>query len=268
MPFMVREQKMSAFKYTSQSLALSILATLIYSSQATAQRPPVLPGFTLNDGVATDDPGDDALISESDLFKVRTSGDEKLKARTEVVYLTEKIGNCRERSLHIPGLDMMSLPKDKRESLEMSLNAIRSRQLASLLNRRGTFLAILGNQNNALRDLDEAVDFDSEYAPAYNNRAWLRAQQGELSGALSDVNKALSLAPKMEEAYDTRGTINLAQKRLNEALNDFNTSIDLNDKYAEAYYHRAIAHKLLGDIASYKADENIAKQLETLQSSK
>lgn len=216
MPIKVREQKMSGFRYIRQSLVLGSLATLLCSSQAIAQKPPLLPSFTLNDGVTTDDASDDNLISENNLFKVRTTGDEKLKARTEVVYLTEKIGNCRERSLHIPGLDMMSLPKDKRESLEMSLNAIRSRQLASLLNRRGTFLAILGNQNNALRDLDEAVDFDSEYAPAYNNRAWLRAQQGELNGALSDVNKALSLAPKMEEAYDTRGTINLAQKRLNE----------------------------------------------------
>lgn len=259
---------MSGFRYIRHSLVLGLIATLLGSSQAVAQKPPLLPAFTLNDGVTSDDANDDNLISETNLFKVRTTGDEKLKARTEVVYLTEKIGNCRERSLHIPGLDLMSLPKDKRESLEMSLNAIRARQLASLLNRRGTFLAILGNQNNALRDLDEAVDFDSEYAPAYNNRAWLRAQQGELNGALSDVNKALALAPKMEEAYDTRGTINLAQKRLNEALNDFNTSIDLNDKYAEAYYHRAIAHKLLGDIASYKADENIARQLETLQSSK
>ncbi len=259
---------MSTFKNLSQSALLGAVTALVCGSAVLAQRPPVLPSLTLNDGVAADDVGDKELITEANLFKVRTSGDEKLKARNEVVFLTEKIGNCRERSLHIPGLDMMSLPKDKRESLEMSLNAIRSRQLASLLNRRGTFLAILGNQNNALRDLDEAVDFDSEYAPAYNNRAWLRAQQGQLSGALSDVNKALSLAPKMEEAYDTRGTINLAQKRLNEALNDFNTSIDLNDKYAEAYYHRAITHKLMGDLASYKADENVAKQLETLQESK
>lgn len=246
------------------ALALSTaLAFGPLAQPAQANLPPILEGFT-DDERIKDTPEDVASVEdpEKDLFKVRTKSDEKLQARSEVYFLTDKISNCRERSLHIPGLDLSTLSKEKREHIEQSLAAIRARQLAGFLNKRGTSLAILGDNARALSDLDEALDVDSEYAPAYNNRAWLRAQKGELKGALSDVNKALELAPQMAEAFDTRGTINLALKKNTDALADFNSSIACNPKYAEAYFHRSVAYKMMGNQEKSKEDEAKAKELQ------
>lgn len=243
------------------------LALLLFAGlqPAQAKLPPLLENLTNDDRIKDSQPESGApekVDPEKELFKVRTTDDERLQARSEVYFLTDKISNCRERSLHIPGLDLNTLSKEQREHLEQSLAAIRARQLASFLNRRGTSLAILGDNAKALNDLDEALDIDGEYAPAYNNRAWLRAQKGELKGALSDVNKALELAPQMAEAYDTRGTINLAMKKASDALADFHNSIICNPKYAEAYFHRALAHKALGNQEKSKEDQAKAKELQ------
>lgn len=212
----------------------------------------------------TEKAGEEKISSESehDIFKVKSSGDDKLQARSKVYFLTNAITNCREHSLRIPGLDLSVLPREKRDEIERGLAAMKQRKLASLLNQRGTSHVILGDSRLAIKDLDEAVDSDAEYAPAYNNRAWVRAQLGKFELALDDINKALSLAPRMEEAYDTRGSIKLVQRKFTEALSDFNTSIDLNGKYAEAYYHRAITYKLMGDQKNSRSDSERAKKLE------
>lgn len=256
-----KRQKHSPKPEAVMPVLLLCLLTAVLPMEA--KLPPVLQSFTDDDRVK-DAPEDkvDEKNPEAEIFKVRTTNDEKLQARSEIYFLTDKITSCRDRSLHIPGLDLSTLPRERRETLEQSLAAIRARQLASLLNRRGTSLAILGDNSRALNDLDEAVNFDAEYAPAYNNRAWLRAQKGELKEALTDVNKALELAPKMAEAYDTRGAINLVLKKTGDAIEDFNVSINCNPRYAEAYFHRSIAHKLMGNLDKYKEDESRAKELE------
>jgi len=174
----------------------------------------------------------------SNLFKVRTTTAEKMKAMSDLSVLNAAINGKN-----------------------IGDNAEARKSLATLLNKRGTCLALIGEHTKALSDLDEAVISDNNYAPAFNNRAWMRAQAGELQPALADVNKALELAPKMAEAYDTRGTINFALKHFDQAMKDFDQSIEHKNDYAEAYYHRALLHKKLGHDTLYRADEKKAIEL-------
>ncbi|MBX9942064.1 MAG: tetratricopeptide repeat protein [Candidatus Obscuribacterales bacterium] len=239
-------------------LALSGLPT----APALATLPPVLDGLSS----ASDDRDNKKQADpENNIFFVASTKDEKLQAQGEIYFLSDKINHFRERLPSLPGLDLSSLSEENRKIFEQNLQAlqaIQAHQLARLLNRRGTFHAILGDQLKALSDLDEAVQFDDSYAPAYNNRAWLRAQKGSLSDALADVNKALELSPKMAEAYDTRGSINLALKNLEAAIKDFDASIECNPKYAEAYFHRALAYKSMGNQEKYQSDKSKARELD------
>jgi lipoprotein NlpI len=47
----------------------------------------------------------------------------------------------------------------------------------------------------ALSDFTKAIEKDSSYAPAYNNRAIFYAMYGKMSKALSDYEKTYQLAP-------------------------------------------------------------------------
>lgn len=197
----------------------------------------------------------------ANLFAVRATTAEKMKAMTSVSFLTERISHMHERTLVLPEGEMNKLPPAKRELLERTLAAAQARRLATLLNQRGTNLALIGDRDKAMSDLDEAVVSDQSYAPAFNNRAWMKAQSGDLDGAMSDVNKAIELMPDLAEAFDTRGTIYLARKKYDLALTDFNASIERQPTYAEAYYHRAILHKNLGQPKEFEADTQKAIEL-------
>ncbi|CAN5254263.1 hypothetical protein BH11CYA1_BH11CYA1_45180 [soil metagenome] len=216
------------------------------------------------------DPGSEegaksAAAPSTNLFTVRTSTAEKMQAMSNVSLLNERISQLQESSAGTPKLDAAQsaskISPQKREIFERAIAASQSRKLAALLNQRGTCLALIGERNKAISDLDEAVISDKNYAPAFNNRAWMMAQAGNLDAAMVDVNKALELAPEMAEAYDTRGTIHLAQKHNELAMKDFNSSIQCRSDYAEAYYHRALLHKSQGETSQYAADEKRAIEL-------
>lgn len=202
-----------------------------------------------------------AHLSGGNLFIVRTTTTEKMKAMSNISFLSEKISNLQERSATpaSPALmEAQNIPEGKKVLVARASQAL---QLASLLNQRGTCLALIGEHEKALSDLNEAVASDQKYAPAFNNRAWMRAHKGELEPALADVNKAIELSPNMAEAYDTRGTIRLAMKQYETAMKDFDSSISHRDDYAEAYYHRGMLHKLLGHSKQHADDEKKAVEL-------
>lgn len=238
------------------SLCLAILISSANLPCALANLPMVFP-----DPTGEDAPKKQKAVEKSSLFAVPSTTVERMEARTKISFLSEKISQAQERTLIIPDLDLTKLPKEKRELVERALAATQARRLAALLNQRGTYLAVIGDNSKALGDLDEAVTTDAGYAPAYNNRAWMRALEGDLQSALKDVNKAIELAPDMAEAYDTRGTINLAMHKLDEAMVDFTDSITKKPAYAEAYFHRALAHKAMGHKSQFVLDERRAKEL-------
>jgi len=63
---------------------------------------------------------------------------------------------------------------------------------------RGRAYDKLGSQENALADLDHAVQLDPQHWTAYSNRGWVYEQQGRLDLAGADYEHALTLSPDDE----------------------------------------------------------------------
>lgn len=252
------EMKSLSQKFSLVPALLAIqIAGAILAPYADAKLPPVFnnlsPGPDPN--MQDDMSGAKSLTrAVANLFAVRATTAEKMKAMTSVSYLTERISRMQDHALVLPESEMNKLAPGKRDLLQRTIAASQARRLASLLNQRGTNLALIGDRDKAMSDLDEAVVSDQSYAPAFNNRAWMKAQAGDLDGAMNDVNKAIELMPDMAQAFDTRGTIYLARQKYDLALTDFNTSIERDPSYAEAYYHRAILHKTLGEPKEFESD--------------
>jgi len=198
---------------------------------------------------------------EASLFLQPAAGKERMDAQVQINNLSDKISRLADATIIASGLDASKLSAEARESIALKLSQARLHLMASLLTRRGTLLAVVGDTQRAIADLDEAVHSDNTYAPAYNNRACLRAAEGDFDGALADASKAISIVPNFAEAFDTRGSVYFATKHYNLAQNDFNSAIQANPVYAEAFYHRSLLMKVLGKQANWQSDLEKAKSL-------
>ncbi|MBS2010800.1 MAG: hypothetical protein JST01_27365, partial [Cyanobacteria bacterium SZAS TMP-1] len=160
--------------------------------------------------------------SRASLFLQPAEGKERMDAHVQINNLSVKISHLADATIIASGLDTSKLSAEGRDAIVAKLSQAKSHLMASLLTRRGTLLAVVGDTERAIADLDEAVHSDALYAPAYNNRACLRASSGDFDGALADASKAISIVPNFAEAFDTRGSVYFATKRYTLAQADFN----------------------------------------------
>jgi len=219
----------------------------------------ILPAHGPNLGIQNDT-STSCTLADS-LFLLRSNPKERIDAQVQISNLSDKISHLEDPSFITPELDMSKISAEKRDLIERALSMSRLHVLASLLTRRGTLLAVIGETDKAIADLGEALDSDNNYAPAYNNRACLKASGGDFEGALADATKALNISPNFAEAYDTRGSVYLAKKQYLKAQKDFDRAIATRPAYAEAFYHRSLLMKALGKHDDYAADLKKAKEL-------
>jgi protein O-mannosyl-transferase len=106
-------------------------------------------------------------------------------------------------------------------------------------NRGGTYL-VEKKYEQALADLNKAIQLRPGYAEALNNRGIILSDKKRSNEALNDLNKAIESRPDYADALNNRGIILLELNRNPEALNDFNKAIELRPAYAEAYYNRGL----------------------------
>ena len=74
-------------------------------------------------------------------------------------------------------------------------------------------------------DFDKAINFQSDFAPAYNNRGIARAALNQLEDAIADFDTALNIQPNFVSVYNNRGIAKSEQERYDEAIADFNIAI-------------------------------------------
>ena len=101
------------------------------------------------------------------------------------------------------------------------------------------------------------VALGEKSAQDYFQQARTHIQQKELEQALEDLNQAINLNSDYTKAYNGRGFIYLKQGKLAKALQDFNQAIHLNPNYAEAYYFRGVIYRKQRD--RDKAIQNLEK---------
>ena len=111
-----------------------------------------------------------------------------------------------------------------------------------------------GNYAAAIKDYDQAIILNPQYADAYNNRGNAKNNLGDYNAAVADYNEAIRLNPKYANAYNNRGNAKSNLGDYNAAVADYDEAIKLNPKYANAYYNRGIANFFLGNYDSAITD--------------
>ena|GEM_PF-6659650 len=119
----------------------------------------------------------------------------------------------------------------------------------------------LGNEREAILDLDIAIKLNPEKALAYNNRAWSLAAIHEYEKALTDINKAIALDNNLPTSHDTKSVILSAMGKQDEALKSVNTAIGQKLNDGAFYYHRAGILSSMGRAEEAIQDEKKAIKL-------
>ena len=70
-------------------------------------------------------------------------------------------------------------------------------------------------------------------------------EQEQYQEALENLNKAIEYNPDFANAYNLRGQVRFKTGKHGDALNDYSKAIEINPDYAEAYYNRGNAHNIL-----------------------
>lgn len=125
---------------------------------------------------------------------------------------------------------------------------------------------------NALADLNEAVNNQPDFFPLYFIRAVVRFKQLEYERVSQsyekkgkelrerpmlkaadynlikqDLDKVVELVPDFVYAYYNRGNVLVAMKDYRSALDDYDRALELDPKLADAYYNRGLTHIFLGN---------------------
>ena len=125
---------------------------------------------------------------------------------------------------------------------------------------------------NALEDLNGAIECEPNFFPLYFTRAIVRYKQLEyqrvsgsyekrengLEGKMAlkaadynqikqDLDKVIELVPDFVYAYYNRGNVLATMKDYRAALDDYDRALELDPKLADAYYNRGLTHIFLGN---------------------
>ena len=103
----------------------------------------------------------------------------------------------------------------------------------------------LGNYEKAIRELDQALRMNPNYANAYYNRGSAKRNLGQHSAAIADYDEAIRLDPNDANAYFNRGHAKGELGRHPAAITDYDEAIRLNPNYAHAYFGRGLARSKL-----------------------
>lgn len=105
-------------------------------------------------------------------------------------------------------------------------------------NNRGNTYVELQHYEEALRDLNHAIELDSQLMLAYLNRSRIYKEMQQYAKALQDLNYAIELEPGYAMSYNNRGAIYIELQRYNRAQADLDRAIDLDPHLALAHYNR------------------------------
>jgi len=128
-------------------------------------------------------------------------------------------------------------------------------------NNRGDVLLKLGLAREAYDDFSKAIELGAGAPQVYYNRGNALVAQASLDEALADYGRAIDLAGDFASAYHNRGVVFSRQKQHQRAIDDFTRAIDLQPDLAEAYVNRAAEHQALDEPRLVVKDCNQAIKL-------
>jgi tetratricopeptide (TPR) repeat protein len=116
----------------------------------------------------------------------------------------------------------------------------------------------MDDYQEALGDIETAIELNPNFAEAYYSRGLLYAKTGgEPSKAFADFNKAIALNPNYADAYSNRGNMYLSLREFQKAINDCTKAIKLStDGSPIPYFNRGIAYANMGEVEKAIEDYN------------
>ena len=117
--------------------------------------------------------------------------------------------------------------------------------IAAYINR-GLLLLYQDDYDAAIEVFTQAIDVIPT-AGAYVNRGRARSGLGQDVEALQDMDEAIALAPEDTFMYLSRAVIQGQLENWLDALVDFTTVLRLDPTYADAYYGRGLAYIMIGN---------------------
>ena len=121
---------------------------------------------------------------------------------------------------------------------------------------RAMALARRGERDRALADFDRAIELDPSFADAHAERCVLLLRMEEPARALDSCNAALRLAPNLPAALLNRATLHMRAQRMEEALADLERVLKYEPASAMALYNRGRIYRSLGRAAESEHDLN------------
>lgn len=127
---------------------------------------------------------------------------------------------------------------------------------------RGCMYDARGEQDEALKDYNEAIRKNAKFSEVYNARANIWSQKEEYDKALADYGKSLQLDPMCALVMCNRGMVWVAKNDLDRALVDYNEALNIDSSYSPAYRARAEVWQKKLDFKKALADYNEALRLD------
>ncbi|NUW33005.1 tetratricopeptide repeat protein [Nonomuraea sp. SMC257] len=114
-----------------------------------------------------------------------------------------------------------------------------------VFSERGQVNRRLKRYEQALADLDLAIELDPDDSDSYTERAQVKYELERLEEALADVNVALAAAPDDSESLELRGILHMVAGRPATAVADLDRAIELDPEALLAVMIRGQAHEQL-----------------------
>jgi tetratricopeptide (TPR) repeat protein len=131
------------------------------------------------------------------------------------------------------------------------------------LNGRANIHLIHNRYSDALKDLDKSIELKPSDPEVYNNRGFVKNQLKDKHGAVKDYTKAIGLDPDLIKAYENRALLYLDLENFQNAVGDLNVILT-HKQVAKAYYLRGKAYVQLGNRDAACKDLKKARSLGVL----
>ncbi|XP_025057227.1 tetratricopeptide repeat protein 6 [Alligator sinensis] len=123
--------------------------------------------------------------------------------------------------------------------------ALKLTTTAQLLTNRGVINQFMGDLTCAMKDYQQAISINPDYALAYFNAANIYFHNRQFSQAYCYYSKALQLDPRNEAAVLNRAITNTLLQNTDEAKEDFEKAVSLCPFSASVYFNRANLYNML-----------------------
>jgi tetratricopeptide (TPR) repeat protein len=143
---------------------------------------------------------------------------------------------------------------------ELLKSADNNKVLAIIYNNRGNGYVAKGEYDLAIKDYEQAIKDDAQYAKAFNNRGVAYQKQDQYDLALQDFDAAIKLDPDYANAFANRGETYSKKGDFSSAAKDFDAAIRLQPKTTILWNERCWARAIVGDLSAALSACNAAIQ--------